>query len=84
MGNALRARPEDMGERYVRLLKGLQEAYGEAMLEFVPQISWHPWWERKRADALGAAGPEGRRRLSADDQAMPVVWGGRRASNEVL
>ena len=33
MENALKARPEDIGEQYDRQLKELQEAYGEAMLE---------------------------------------------------
>lgn len=33
MENALRAKPEDVREQYERQLKGLQEAYGEAMLE---------------------------------------------------
>ena len=33
MENALRAKPEDIREQYVRQLKDLQEAYGEAMLE---------------------------------------------------
>ena len=33
MDNALRAKPEDVHEQYERPLKGLQEAYGEAMLE---------------------------------------------------
>jgi len=31
--NALRAKPEDVREKYERQLKDLQEAYGEAMLE---------------------------------------------------
>ena len=31
--NALRAKPEDVGDQYERQLKDLQEAYGEAMLE---------------------------------------------------
>jgi len=33
MENALRAKPEDVREQYERQLRGLQEAYGEAMLE---------------------------------------------------
>jgi len=33
MENALRANPQDVREQYERLLKDLQEAYGEAMLE---------------------------------------------------
>ena len=33
MENALRAKPEDVREKYERQLKDLQEAYGEAMLE---------------------------------------------------
>lgn len=33
MENALRAKPEDVREQYEKQLKGLQEAYGEAMLE---------------------------------------------------
>ncbi len=33
MGNALRAKPEDVREQYERQLKDLQEACGEAMLE---------------------------------------------------
>ena len=33
LGNALRAKPEDVREQYERQLKDLQEAYGEAMLE---------------------------------------------------
>ncbi|MCF7767463.1 DUF1153 domain-containing protein [Achromobacter pulmonis] len=33
MENALRANPQDVREQYERQLKGLQEAYGEAMLE---------------------------------------------------
>lgn len=33
MANALRATPEDVREQYERQLRGLQEAYGEAMLE---------------------------------------------------
>jgi len=34
MENALRAKPLDVKEQYERQLKELQEAYGEAMLEF--------------------------------------------------
>ena len=37
MENALRAKPEDVREQYERQLKDLQEAYGEAMLECVPE-----------------------------------------------
>lgn len=33
MENALRANPLDVKEQYERRIKGLQEAYGEAMLE---------------------------------------------------
>jgi ribose 1,5-bisphosphokinase PhnN len=33
MENALRAKAEDMRERYERQLKEVQEAYGEAILE---------------------------------------------------
>ncbi|MFG6665853.1 hypothetical protein ACGK9R_01935 [Halomonas sp. HNIBRBA4712] len=33
MGNALRAKPEDVRQQYERQLKDLQEAYSEAMLE---------------------------------------------------
>lgn len=33
MENALRANPQDVKEQYERQIKGLQEAYGEAMLE---------------------------------------------------
>jgi len=33
MENALRANPLDVNEQYERQIKGLQEAYGEAMLE---------------------------------------------------
>ena len=33
MENALRAKPEDVREKYEREIKKLQEAYGEAMLE---------------------------------------------------
>ena len=33
MENALRANPRDVKEQYEQQLKGLQEAYGEAMLE---------------------------------------------------
>lgn len=33
MENALRANPLDVKEQYERQIKGLQEAYGEAMLE---------------------------------------------------
>lgn len=33
MENALRTKPEDVREQYVRQLKDMQEAYGEAMLE---------------------------------------------------
>ncbi len=34
MENALKPKPEDVREQYERQLKDLQEAYGEAMLEF--------------------------------------------------
>ena len=33
MENALRANPQGVREQYERQLKGLQEEYGEAMLE---------------------------------------------------
>lgn len=73
MENALRAKPEDVREQYERQLKDLQEAYGEAMLEIRARKSWHPCWERARADALGPAGTEGRRRFGSDHQAVPMV-----------
>ena len=43
MENALRAKPEDIREQYERQLKELQEAYGEAMLE---------WRARKKLQSL--------------------------------
>lgn len=76
MENALRAKPEDVREQYERQLKDLQEAYGEAMLEIRARKSWRACWERTRADAVGPAGPEGRRRFSSDDQTVPMVWRG--------
>ncbi len=39
----------------------------------VLEKSWPPCWERTRADALGPAGPEGRRFRDANDQAVPLV-----------
>ncbi|WP_373467319.1 transposase [Geothrix sp. 21YS21S-4] len=46
MENALRAKPLDVKEQYERQLKGLQEAYGEAMLELRAR--------KKAASLLGA------------------------------
>ncbi len=43
MENALRAKPEDIREQYERQLKDLEEAYGEAMLE---------WRARKKFQSL--------------------------------
>ncbi len=73
MEDALRAKPEDVREPHERQLKDLQDAYGEAMLEIRARKSWPLCWERTRADALGPAGPEGRRFRNADDQAVPLV-----------
>jgi hypothetical protein len=53
--NTLRAKPEDVRERYERQLKYLQRAYDEAMLEIRAPESWHPGWERVGADALAPA-----------------------------
>jgi len=42
MENALRANPLDVKEQYERQIKGLQEAYGEAMLELTRELlGWH-------------------------------------------
>ena len=37
MENALRANPLDIREQYEKQIKQLQEAYGEAMLELLPE-----------------------------------------------
>jgi len=79
--NALRAKPEDVREQYERQLKDLQEAYGEAVLEIRARKKLSSLLERTRADALGPAGPEGRRHIGCNDQAVPMVWCG--ASHDV-
>lgn len=38
----LRSKPECVREQYERLLKGLQEAYSEAALQFAPEESGIP------------------------------------------
>ncbi len=48
----------------------------------VLEKSWHPCWERTRADALGPAGPVERRCLGSDKQVVPRVWRG--PSQDVL
>ncbi|MDQ7775327.1 MAG: hypothetical protein Q4615_05120 [Paracoccus aminovorans] len=40
MENALRANPLDVRQEYEKQLRGLQEAYGEAMLELLARKSW--------------------------------------------
>jgi hypothetical protein len=40
MGNAQKAKPEDIRERYESQLKALQEAYGEAITELCARRKW--------------------------------------------
>ncbi len=41
---SLRATPLDIREQYEKQLKGLQEAYGEAMLELRTRKNTRPCW----------------------------------------
>ena len=47
MENALRANPLDVKEQYEKKLRDLQEAYGEAMLEFRARKKWQALMERE-------------------------------------
>jgi transposase-like protein len=59
MENALKAKPEDIRERYESQLKALQEAYGEAMLELRARKNGTPCWARRtRHDPSDPAGLE--------------------------
>ncbi len=74
MENALKAKPEDIRERYESQLKPLQEAYGEAMLELSARKNGTPCWRRgTRHDPLHSAGPEWRRIHGSDDQNLSLV-----------
>lgn len=68
MENALRANPSNVREQYERLLKDLQEAYGEAMLELRA---------RKKLQSLPGRGREvsevGHPRRSARDCALMAL-----------
>lgn len=60
MENALKAKPEDVREQYERLLKDLQEAYGEAMLELRVRKKCSPCWARTSHDQSDPSGTQGR------------------------
>lgn len=76
MESALCAKSEDVREQYERQLKDLEEAAARPCRRSAPEESWHPCWERTRADGLGPAGPENGGNCRTDDQAVPVVWRG--------
>ena len=61
MENALRANPLNVKEQSERQIKGLKEAYGEAMLELRAIKSCKPCWTRKTNDRIDPTGIERRR-----------------------
>ncbi len=74
MENALKAKPEDIRERYESQLNELREAYGEAMLGLRARKNGMPCWARRtRHDPSDSAGLERRRLHRSDDEALSLV-----------
>jgi hypothetical protein len=81
MGNAVKAKPEDIRQQYETQLKVLREAYGEAILELrASKKIGRPVGEEGRSMILHIqkglpAVPEGRRTYRSNDQTLSLVRG---------